>query len=213
MLHPGSTLRRVALALVVAGGLCLSFHNPSRADIVVKGSVSQAAGDLNEWCARHIPTVFRPKADVVVRELNDSEMNAYLNAGESADDQNDRNSSDDNSNDDIDGVFENDPPRITLRIPVDGPIDMFTFAHEYGHFVWFDLMSRDDHRRYAAIYNHSRATHHLVTRYSATNLEEGFAEAFSFYVGEPTILQHRDSASYTFLSDWETRAEQAQSRD
>jgi hypothetical protein len=211
MLQPGSTLRRLTVLALVVGGLCLSIHNPTRADIVVKGSVGEKADELNVWCAHHIPACFRPKSDVVVRQLTDSEMNAYLNSGNPGN-QNDRSGNDD-SNDDIDGVFENDPARITLRLPNTGQLDMFTFAHEYGHFVWFNLMSRDDHKKYEAIYNHQRAVHHLVTRYASTDLEEGFAEAFSFYVGEPEILQHRDAASYDFLAAWEQQAEQNRNHD
>ena len=79
----------------------------------------------------------------------------------------------DDDDGDIDGVFENDPPRITLRLPDTGGPDMFTFAHEYGHYVWFALLSQADRKHYEAIYDKQRAAHHLVTRYAATELEEG----------------------------------------
>jgi hypothetical protein len=207
MLQSRSTLRRIAAYSVVAGVLSLCSHTASRADIVVKGSNGKKATELNAWCLHHIPTVFRPQTDVVVRQLNDPEMNSYLTGDDQGNNNNDRSSSDD---DDIDGVFENDPPRITLRLPSSGEPDMFTFTHEYGHFVWFDLMSKDDRKEYEAIYKKQHAAHHLVTRYAATDLEEGFAEAFSFYINEAPVLQHRDPASYAFLSQWQAQA-QAQS--
>jgi len=204
MLQSRSTPRRIIACSIVAGVLSLCTLNVSRADIVVKGANGEKAGELNTWCSRHIPSVFRPQTDVVVRQLSDSQMNAYLTGDDQGNNSNDRSSSDD---DDIDGVFENDPPRITLRLPNTGSPDMFTFTHEYGHFVWFDLMSKDDHNRYAAIYKKQRAAHHLVTRYANTDLEEGFAEAFSFYINEAPVLQRRDSASYEFLAGWQSQAQ------
>jgi hypothetical protein len=204
MLQSGSTPRRVLACSVAAGLMSLCIHSVSRADIVVKGANGKKADELNVWCARHIPTVFRPQTDVIVHQLSDSQMNSYL-AGDNKDDNNNDRSSDDN--DDIDGVFENDPPRITLRLPNDGQPDMFTFTHEYGHFVWFDLMSKNDRKQYESVYKRSRATHHLVTRYANTDLEEGFAEAFSFYINEAPVLQHRDPESYAFLAQWQQHAD------
>lgn len=201
------TTPRVLAGLAATGALCLCMLSVSRADIVVKGSDGAKAGELNAWCSHHIPAVFHPQTDVVVRQLDDSEMNAYLDGNQQGGNSNDRSSSDDNDNSDIDGVFENDPPRITLRLPETGSPDMFTFAHEYGHFVWFDLFSGQDRKEYAAIYKKQLASHHLVTRYAATNLEEGFAEAFSFYINEAPVLNHRDPASYAFLARWENQAE------
>ena len=94
---------------------------------------------------------------------------------------------------DIDGVFESDPDRMALRLPAGGDMDMFTFAHEYGHYVWFHLLEQGRppslRERCTSV---SRAAHHLVTRYAATDVEEGFAEAFSFYVCEPPMLARRD---------------------
>lgn len=206
MLQSRSITRRVIACSIVAGFLSLSIHTVSRADIVVKGSNGQKADEMNTWCARHIPAVFHPQTDVVVRQLNDSQMNSYLNGDSEGDNSNDRSSSD-NDNNDIDGVFENDPPRITLRLPADGQPDMFTFSHEYGHFVWFDLMSTDDRKQYGGIYKRSKAAHHLVTRYASTDVEEGFAEAFSFYINEAPVLRHRDPDSYAFLAQWQHRAE------
>jgi hypothetical protein len=181
---------------------------PSRADIVVRGTNGKKADELNAWCSRHIPQVFHPQTDVVVRELTDGEMDSYLNGGTQTGNSNDR-ASGDSSNDDIDGVFENDPPRITLRQSPGSQPDMFTFAHEYGHFVWFDLMSKADRKRYESIYKRQRSAHHLVTRYAATDVEEGFAEAFSFFVNDAPVLQHRDTASYAFLTGWEVQSEQS----
>ncbi len=50
-------------------------------------------------------------------------------------------------------MFESDPDRMALRLPASGELDVFTFAHEYGHYVWFHLLSKDDRSRYESIYN------------------------------------------------------------
>ena len=102
----------------------------------------------------------------------------------------------------IDGVFENDPPSITLRLPSSGVPDDLVFAHEYGHYVWFDILSDEDRRRYRTLYDRQKAAHSLVTEYAADSVEEGFAEAFSYYVGQPAILARRDALSFAFLAQW-----------
>ena len=126
-------------------------------------------------------------------------MHAYLRGGN---DDADRDQSAHADDGDIDGVFEDNPVRITLRVPASGRPDLYTFAHEYGHYVWFDLLSRDDKRRYENLYRKQKAQHHLVTRYAQTDVEEGFAEAFSFYANAPALLLRRDALSSQFLSQW-----------
>ena len=72
-------------------------------------------------------------------------MEAYLAEGQPGADPDQSSHTDEGE---IDGIFEDDPPRITLRIPDTDPPDMFTFAHEYGHYVWFSLLSKDDRKHY-----------------------------------------------------------------
>ncbi|MGO8670315.1 MAG: hypothetical protein ACLQVD_02960 [Capsulimonadaceae bacterium] len=207
MLQPFQTFRRTLfLSLAVAAALCCAAPHPCRADIVIGGSGSNGVAQVDAWCRIHIPGVFRTHTTVTVTALTAAQMSSYLATGDpNSDNSSNHNDDASNANDDIDGIFENDPPRITLRVPDAGQIDWFTFAHEYGHFVWFDIFSSSDRTRYGAVYNAQRASHHLVTRYAATNVEEGFAESFSFYINAAPILQHRDSASYAFLQDWAAR--------
>ena len=149
------------------------------------------------WTPPHVPARFAPHARLEVRLLPGSAMDQYLKAGDPDGPQSAH--ADDG---DIDGVFETSPPRITLRVPAAGPPDPYTFAHEYGHYVWDSLLSAEDRRRYTALYARQKAARHLVTHYAGTDTVEGFAEAFSFYVSEPPLLQHRDPLSYQFLSQW-----------
>lgn len=200
MLQFSKSPRQILSLCGIAGGLLFYAFHISHAAIVVQGSDNREATDLNLWCNHHIPTQFQPAQDVVVQQLNDREMNTYLANGNS--DSNDSRSSNSDSDDDIDGIFENNPPRITLRLSSDTHMDMFTFAHEYGHFVWFDLLTKADRQKYEAIYNKQKSAKHLVTKYASTDLEEGFAEAFSFYINDKSMLQHRDPASYSFLKTW-----------
>ncbi len=173
---------------------------PTSAQIVVSSPVPASAQSLSTWYAHHVPVRFRATSRLAVRELSEADMNTYLHGGAE-----DRSQSPADDMGDIDGVYESHPDRMTLRLAGEHGIDMFTFAHEYGHYVWFSLFSDDDRRRYEALYKRRRAAGHLVTRYAETGVEEGFAEAFSFYVAQPPILAARDPASFQFLSQWGLR--------
>ncbi len=163
-------------------------------------SVSAPTGadeqSVGAWYNLHVPARFRARQAVSVSLLTDEAMTVYLQSdgsGESA-------SSDDDG--DIDGVFEDGPPSITLRLPPDGVPDTLTFAHEYGHYVWFDILSGGDRKHYRAIYDRQKAADSLVTDYAGDSVEEGFAEAFSYYVAQPDTLAQRDPLSFAFLSTW-----------
>ena len=179
------------------------------AQIVVTGPATPTARSLTSWFAHHIPARFEARGRFEVHPLSDDEMEAYLRAGEADSDQDqgnqDQGDQDQSSHADdgqIDGVFEDNPARITLRIPVSGRPDLFTFAHEYGHYVWFNLLSRNDRGRYEDLYQKQKARRQLVTPYAQTDAVEGFAEAFSFYVNDPALLLRRDPLSYRFLRQW-----------
>ncbi len=180
----------------LAAGLLLAPRG-AQAQFVVTGPQTSASAALTAWFDRHVPAKFRAIGPFEVHPLTDSQMAAYLQNGSSEEDQ-----SSHTDGGEIDGIFEDSPPRITLLVPENGSPDLFTFAHEYGHYVWFDLLTKDDRARYAVLYKKQKAARHLVTRYAETDTEEGFAEAFSFYAVEPPLLRHRDPASYQFLTQW-----------
>ncbi len=173
---------------------------PASAQIVVSSPVPAAAQSLTSWYVRHIPVRFRAASRLTIRELPEAEMNTYLHGGSE-----DASHSEGDGMEDIDGVYESHPDRMALRLPPEHGIDVFTFAHEYGHYVWFRLFSDDDRRRYETLYKRRRAAGHLVTRYAENGVEEGFAEAFSFYVAEGPMLAARDPDSFQFLSRWGLR--------
>ena len=198
LFHQSVFLKQSVFLTLLAAVLLLASHKAS-AQIVVTGPITPATHTLTVWFAHHIPARFDAHGRFEVQPLSDREMEDYLRAGSAGPDQDQSSYADDGE---IDGVFEDNPPRITLRLSADGLPDLYTFAHEYGHYVWFDLLTKDDKKRYENLYRKQRAAHHLVTRYAATDMEEGFAEAFSFYANEPPLLRHRDPLSYQFLSQW-----------
>lgn len=178
------------------------FASPAEAQISVSAPSSAQARQMQAWYQHHIPQRFRAHSPLQVRELNDAQMAAYLKGGEddTGSDSGQMSHTADDGDGDIDGIFESDPDRIALRLLPGTGVDLFTFAHEYGHYVWFHLLGKEDRKRYEAVYNRQRAAHRLVTRYAGTDLEEGFAEAFSFYACEPLMLARRDPQSYQFLN-------------
>ncbi len=183
---------------LLAAGLLLASP-PARAQISVSGPPTRQSRALTNWFHHHIPVRFEARDHFEVYPLDDAAMEAYLYV-----DSGDGDGGQDSQGGDgeIDGIFESNPSRITLRVPATGLPDMFTFAHEYGHYVWFNILSGDDRRRYDRLYDKQKQSHHLISRYAETDAVEGFAEAFSFYVCAPPLLQRRDGQSYQFLSQW-----------
>jgi hypothetical protein len=195
---------RRALSACVLGLLICVFCAQSRAQVLISAPTAGQARALQAWYGQHIPARFCARGRLAIRELPDSQMDAYLrsNCGQDAHAAPDKSESAGDSDDvsDIDGVYEGDPDRISLRLYADGQPDRYTFAHEYGHYVWFRILTASERRRYVGIYDRQKAAHSLVTQYAATDVEEGFAEAFSFYAAGRRILAARDPASLKFLA-------------
>ena len=199
-----SFISRGSILLCGAGLLLLAY--PSLAQIAVTSPATPTAHLLTVWSRLHLPAKFQAHDKVEVQALSDAAMDDYLHA----DPDSDTDSSNDANNDgnseesdgEIDGVFTDNPPQIYLRVSDPAQIDYATFAHEYGHYVWFDLLTKDDQKRYKAIYERQKAAHRLITDYAGESLEEGFAEAFSADIVDPASLLHQDPLSYQFLSRW-----------
>lgn len=173
--------------------------------MTVAGPASPTAHSLSDWFTKHIPPKFQARGPFEVSPLSDFGMDDFLHGGDSDDQTQSNSESPSNAqdeDDEIDGVFVDHPPRILLRIPDSGTIDFDTFAHEYGHYVWFKLLTKGDRKRYEAIYDKQKSAHKLITDYAAESLEEGFAEAFSADINAPAALLHEDPLSYRFLAEW-----------
>lgn len=193
-------------SILLMGALLLLLPCPSPAQISVTDPSTPAAHTLAAWSRLHIPAKFQARGKVRVQTLSDAAMDDYLQSDPDSDTDSSNNannaSNSEDSAEEIDGVFSDDPPQIFLRVPDPAQIDYATFAHEYGHYVWFDLLTQDDRKRYKAIYEHQKSAHRLITDYAGESLEEGFAEAFSADITAPAALLHQDPLSVQFLSRW-----------
>lgn len=173
----------------------------AHAQVVISDTATPAAArTLLGWFGKHIPARFQARERFVVTPLSDRDMDSYLSAQDTDEGDSSSNSHTDDAG--IDGIFEDDPPRITLRLPAGTAPDVATFAHEYGHYVWFHRLSEGDRKAYDGLYKHQKDARKLITPYAETNIEEGFAEAFSAYVNTPPALRKRDPLSFDFLRTW-----------
>lgn len=197
---PLLTMAAAFLFALGPSGAARVLASPPAQLLAVSGPTDADVHTVGLWYEHHIPARFRARQAVSVSMLTGPEMGFYLNSQSSGDGSNDS-----NDDGDIDGVFENDPPCITLRLSDDGKPDTLTFAHEYGHYVWFDLLSDADRKHYEAVYDRQKAAHRLITDYAADCVQEGFAEAFSYFIAEPSVLSSRDPLSFQFLAQWQGR--------
>lgn len=146
----------------------------------------------------HLPAVWKARTPLVVREVSDSEMDRLV-----AESGGDDNRQDDNSV--VDGCFldagdgPDEPPSITLRQTLEGEDAALVFTHEYGHYVWAEILNDGERSQYERIWRTDRRHHHLVTGYAAESDEEGFAETFAYFIRKPELERHRDLDGFTFF--------------
>ncbi|CCW36001.1 Peptidase MA superfamily [Chthonomonas calidirosea] len=89
---------------------------------------------------------------------------------------------------------------ILLLDTLQGDRARMVFAHEYGHFVWDQLLTSAERDAYKAVWQRQLRKHCLVSTYASTSVEEGFAEAFSAYVCARQKLDTCDVLSEKFLN-------------
>lgn len=180
-----------AAAVAASPGLFLLAPAPARAADLLLSQPTVESPRRGVWrrVFDQIPAGLRPRRDVLVREVSDKEMDAII-----AEDVNESARQKDDSV--VDGIFvydENDRPTITLRRSLTAADAPLVFAHELGHLVWDTHLSAADRARFTAVYRQAKAARRLITPYAAESVEEGWAEAFSFFVLKPDILQKRDA--------------------
>jgi len=162
-------------------------------DLIFRGGSLEQQTRIRAIYDSHVPSEWRTSVAIRVNLLSDSQMKAYVNDGSSDHMQNS------DSDESVDGIYEDGPPTITLRKSTDGDTMPLTFSHEFGHFFWQYELSRTQRAQYVDIYARQRHSHHLVTDYAGVDVHEGFAEAFSYYVVDRQILASRDVSSCDFL--------------
>ncbi|HZT43239.1 MAG TPA: hypothetical protein VFA07_13805 [Chthonomonadaceae bacterium] len=145
-----------------------------------------------------IPDPWKIDRPLLVREISDGEMDALV-------ERSGGNKNPEDASTVVDGCYldggdnEDDPASITLRETLNEQSAGIVFAHEYGHYVWANMLTEDQRARFARLWRTQKRAHHLVTGYASYSVEEGFAESFSYLVMRPEILRRRDSASWQFL--------------
>ncbi len=118
---------------------------------------------------------------------------------------------------DVDGCYRNGgydlraDATISLLNTLHGEQALRVFAHEYGHFVWFQVMNSHQRSAYRLVWQKQKRANHLITAYAGVNAREGFAEAFSFFLLHRAQLQKKDSASLRFLQHLAAAQRQAAS--
>jgi len=172
--------------------LGLSLVSTARADLSITGGTA-AQQEAIQKAAAFLPTYCRTSCCVTVQMLDNQRMNSYLQVRAAAQYVRLVNA------DSVDGIYQNSSPTITLRVASPADDISANFTHEYGHYVWFNVLSPAQRGEYAKLYETQRSSHHLVTQYAAVSVEEGFAEAFSFYVRQNSVLAQCDASSCCFL--------------
>jgi len=183
-------LKIIARVFATALFLCLASTGSANADVTFAGDAT-AQKALVAVCDR-LPACCRVKASICVKLLNDREMNAYLARASGA------------ANiryDAIDGVYDDDLSTIALRLTSPNDDVSATFAHEYGHFVWQRIFTKDQRKRYEQDYKAELRARNLISTYAAVSLEEGFAETFSAYVLTPSTVAVKCPASCRCLDE------------
>lgn len=154
----------------------------------------------------HIPSAWKAERAVYVREVSDGEMERLVARFEGQNDQNDSV---------VDGCYQGGIPRegsmahITLRDTLRGENAGLVFTHEYGHYVWSEILTAPERARYRRIWREQLREGSLITSYAAESEEEGFAESFSYYIRKSATLRHTDYRSWQFLDNVQADREAA----
>ncbi len=192
-------LRRVKLPIAlwsltsILGCLTLT---PAHAQIRFRADA--AHGSLWRNLYSRLPVAWKARELVYVREVTDDDMDRFVERFEGP-------NSKDNSI--VDGCYQanrasdDTAGQITLRQSLRGENAALVFVHEYGHYVWSSVLTNGDRARYHRVWREQKRTRNLVTEYAGDSDEEGFAEAFAYFIRKPGILRRLDSRSSTFMTE------------
>ena len=179
--------------IIPCASLCFLLCCCASADLTIVGG-TRGQREAIQWVyADRIPLQFHTSQSIAVQILNDTDMDSFLN------DSNGQPVSNDNSDDSVDGVYEDGPPVITLRASRPDDELEYTASHEYGHYVWRTRLNGQQKRAYNRIYAIQKSLGNLISDYAGYSVDEGFAEAFATYANFPAQLKAKDPLSYQFL--------------
>lgn len=187
-------LIRFTTAMVAVYLLVAVTGGSARADISIAGGTPGQQLEVRT-VFNALPLCCQTSCTVCVRILDDQLMDRYLSDQAAVDSVKLVNAGS------IDGLYQNSVRTVTLRASSPGDDVTATFAHEYGHFVWLNVLSKAQRTQYERIYQDSKRSNRLVSSYAAVSVDEGFAESFSYHLREGSILQSTDPASNCFLTN------------
>ncbi len=197
----GRILLSRAISLVITAAVMGLTLLPSDAQLRFRANA--AHGDLWRHVYSQLPSIWKARQLVYVREVSDDDMDRFVEKFEGPNDEN---------NSIVDGCYQGNVDsggmagQITLRQSLHGENAALVFAHEYGHYVWADVLSTSDRARYRRIWREQRRANSLVTEYAEAGDEEGFAEAFAYFLRRPDYLHRMDLISWRYLSGLEKSA-------
>ncbi len=179
----------------VIGLACITF-TPANAQIRFRADT--AHGGLWRRLYSQLPAPWKARALVYIREVTDEDMDRFVERFEGP-------NSKDNSI--VDGCYqanlnsEDTAGQITLRQSLRGESAALVFVHEYGHYVWSNVLTDADRARYRRVWRDQKRNHSLITDYASDSDEEGFAEAFAYFVRKPVTLRRVDGRSMKFFAE------------
>ncbi len=74
------------------------------------------------------------------------------------------------------------------------------FLHEFGHHLWFTVVSPPEISEFKALYAQAARAQTFVSDYAAVSAEEDFAESFAYYEMKPKLLAKRDPAAAQYMT-------------
>lgn len=193
----GPSLKRAFLSLLISSVFLTCCARFSQAALSVDPDAPHAAVWRRLYA--RMPTLWKSTERLKLREVSEEEMRHIA-----ADVDGDANTNGDSV---VDGMYQeagdtlDSPPIITLCPQLEGTEPDMLFAHEYGHFVWNTKFTDAQHARFRRIWREQKRAGRLITEYAGEDLDEGFAEAFAFYLCRPDDLSATDQRAWAFLHD------------
>ncbi len=175
----------------------ICYASPVHAALMVDNAAPHAM--LWRRLYARMPAIWKTSELLNLREVSEEQMRRLAAEADG----------DERSNGDsvVDGMYQGTvdnpgmPATITLCPDIEGTDTDILFAHEYGHFVWETRLTRGQRARFRRIWNDQKRLGRLVTEYAGEDVDEGFAEAFAYYLCKPEDLSKSDQRAWNFLHD------------
>lgn len=201
--HPRKSREIIFMSLAIIAICLTAYADKSHAQVIFKSDSRH--NTLWKSIYSRMPGVWKTNKRVSVREVADDTMNALTEKYVGLDSR--------SADFIVDGLYlkadveEGIPARIFLSETLQGESAGLVFVHEYGHFVWHSILSNSQRNRFRRLWREQSVQGILVTDYAGVSVEEGFAEAFSFFIRRPETLRYQDFRSLMFLEDLQSERE------